>query len=146
MLSIYCRLKGHKGPITDIRITPYNNVLISSSKDGVVKLWDLLTQHCFETLVGHRGEVMSVEMVYGGSKLVTASNHHKLRVFSLSQSSEEKVCVCLKVLGNNKRSCIIIVGKQLCLLVRFLVVSTYAIVIFMCELFYLCVCELMIVL
>lgn len=32
-------------------------LLCSSSKDTLVKWWDLDTQHCFKTLVGHRAEV-----------------------------------------------------------------------------------------
>jgi len=28
-----------------------------SSKDSFVKWWDLDTQHCFKTMVGHRSEV-----------------------------------------------------------------------------------------
>ena len=31
--------------------------LAHSSKDTFVKLWDLDTQHCFHTIVGHRSEV-----------------------------------------------------------------------------------------
>lgn len=33
------------------------SILISSSKDTFVKFWDLETQHCFKTLVGHPTEV-----------------------------------------------------------------------------------------
>ena len=33
--------------------------LFPSSKDSFVKFWDLDTQHCFLTLVGHRSEVRS---------------------------------------------------------------------------------------
>ena len=33
------------------------NLLASSSKDMTVKIWDLLTQHCCHTIVGHRSEV-----------------------------------------------------------------------------------------
>ena len=33
------------------------NRLLSSSKDGLLKLWDLDTQHCLQNLVGHRHEV-----------------------------------------------------------------------------------------
>ena len=36
-----------------------------SSKDSVVKLWDLSTQHCYQTLVGHRSEVWGVELMGG---------------------------------------------------------------------------------
>lgn len=32
-------------------------LLCSSGKDTLVKWWDLDTQHCFKTLVGHRTEV-----------------------------------------------------------------------------------------
>lgn len=33
------------------------NHIPHSSKDTFVKLWDLDTQHCFHTIVGHRSEV-----------------------------------------------------------------------------------------
>jgi len=73
------RLRGHKGNVTDCCFMSTHNVLITrfglfvfhcwgnfpssrfssfvSSKDSLVKLWDLDTQHCFQTLVGHRSEV-----------------------------------------------------------------------------------------
>lgn len=34
-------------------------VLITGSKDTLVKFWDLDTQHCFKTLVGQNTEVSS---------------------------------------------------------------------------------------
>lgn len=68
--------------------------------DGVLKLWDLETQHCFQTLVGHRSEVWSMELIRGESRLLTASGQGgSVKVFSLQspssegQSSEEKVRV-----------------------------------------------------
>lgn len=36
-----------------------DNAMFSSSKDTFVKWWDLDTQHCFRTMVGHRSEVSS---------------------------------------------------------------------------------------
>jgi WD40 repeat protein len=35
------------------------NVLISGSKDGYVRAWDLGTQHCFQIAAGQQGEVRS---------------------------------------------------------------------------------------
>ena len=32
-------------------------VVLSCSKDTLVKVWDLSTQHCFKTMTGHLGEV-----------------------------------------------------------------------------------------
>lgn len=37
-------------------------VLITSSKDMLVKFWDLDTQHCFNSLVGHKTEVSIYDM------------------------------------------------------------------------------------
>lgn len=34
-----------------------SNVLVSGSKDGYVRAWDLGTQHCFQTVLGQQGEV-----------------------------------------------------------------------------------------
>ena len=65
----------------------------SSSKDGLVKLWDLDTQHCFQTIVSHHKEVWSLELVGGPSlgegvvslpRLVTASGDNRVRLFRLS--------------------------------------------------------------
>ena len=33
-----------------------SNVLVSGSKDGYVRAWDLGTQHCFQTVAGQQGE------------------------------------------------------------------------------------------
>ena len=33
-----------------------------SSKDGLVKIWDLETHHCFQTIPLHRSEVWSLEV------------------------------------------------------------------------------------
>jgi WD40 repeat protein len=51
------RLSGHKGAITQVCFMQDVPVLISSSKDSLVKFWDLDTGHCFKTLVAHKAEV-----------------------------------------------------------------------------------------
>lgn len=52
-----CRLSGHKGPITQIVFMTEQPVLITGSKDTLIKFWDLDTHHCFKTLVSHKTEV-----------------------------------------------------------------------------------------
>ncbi|KAJ3313416.1 hypothetical protein HDU76_002636 [Blyttiomyces sp. JEL0837] len=37
--------------------------IVSCSKDGMLKFWDLATQHCVETVIGHRGEVWAMEVL-----------------------------------------------------------------------------------
>lgn len=63
------RLRGHRDGVTDVVFLSLHvgsketglgrlpNGLASCSKDTLVKLWDLDTQSCIQTVVGHRGEV-----------------------------------------------------------------------------------------
>jgi U3 small nucleolar RNA-associated protein 12 len=61
------RLKGHRGPITSIKFIPHPTLsttahpgyLLTTSRDTYLKLWDLSTQHCVQTVVVGRGEVWS---------------------------------------------------------------------------------------
>lgn len=52
------RLRGHRQAITRLSfMNTREHLLVSSSKDTLVKFWDLRTQHCFKTLFGHKSEV-----------------------------------------------------------------------------------------
>ena len=59
------RLKGHRGAITSLHFLAHPTApshpgyLLSTSKDTYMKLWDLATQHCIQTVVVGRGEVLS---------------------------------------------------------------------------------------
>lgn len=57
--------------------------IILSSKDTYVKLWDLDTCHCFQTLVDHRSEVWAGELLRNETRLVTASSDIELRVYDI---------------------------------------------------------------
>ncbi|CAN0035523.1 unnamed protein product, partial [Laminaria digitata] len=49
------RLRGHRDGITDVAFLEGGEGVLG--KDTLVKLWDLDTQSCVQTVVGHRGEV-----------------------------------------------------------------------------------------
>lgn len=59
------RLKGHRGQVTSINFLPHPvlpstqhpGFLVTTSRDTYLKLWDLSTQHCVQTVVVGRGEV-----------------------------------------------------------------------------------------
>ncbi|KAJ9117587.1 hypothetical protein QFC22_004437 [Naganishia vaughanmartiniae] len=66
------RLKGHRGAVTSIHYLPHPSTegegrtagghpgfLVTTSKDTFLKLWDLGTQHCVQTVIVGRGEVTS---------------------------------------------------------------------------------------
>ncbi|EPQ30291.1 uncharacterized protein PFL1_02407 [Pseudozyma flocculosa PF-1] len=77
--------------------------LLSSSKDGLVKLWDLSLQHCVETVVPGRGEIWSlavsqeVPLLSSGSKPTrdgeSADDVHDGAALVLTGSSEGEMRV-----------------------------------------------------
>lgn len=67
-----CRLRGHKDQITSLCWLPSStgtlqtslpDHLISTSKDTLIKVWDLTVQHSVETIVGHQSEIWSAAML-----------------------------------------------------------------------------------
>lgn len=77
------RLRGHRGGITSCVLLEEDRKVISSSKDGMVKVWDLETQRCVQTLVGHHNPVWSLAVSPDRSTLVTGSVDSKLRFWRL---------------------------------------------------------------
>lgn len=61
-----------------------HNLLISSSKDTGIKFWDLDTNYCFKTLLGHRTEVWEFVLMRIEEFLVTGCGDSELRVWTLS--------------------------------------------------------------
>lgn len=56
---------GHSGPVTDLTFitnqAPSNSLfkgIISSSQDGLVKVWNLEEQRCIQTIANHGGQVL----------------------------------------------------------------------------------------
>ena len=55
-----------------------SNRLISCSKDGLVKVWDLATQHCCQTVAGYKAEVWSLDISPNEKRLVTGRKGKRL--------------------------------------------------------------------
>jgi len=110
------RLIGHRGEITSLNFfamkdetqksTGTFDGLVSSCRDGLVKIWDLSGQCCIQTLTGHRSEVWSADLVcieerHSNSetdsengfdkstrwRLITGASDAQLRVWSLQNHS-----------------------------------------------------------
>lgn len=96
------RLRGHRGPVTSIRFIPHPTLsvtahpgyLLSTSKDTYIKLWDLSTQHCVQTIVAGRGELTSCdaqkeegeEPGTGRWIIVTGSNDGEGKVWTIAHA------------------------------------------------------------
>ncbi|RKP11159.1 WD40-repeat-containing domain protein [Thamnocephalis sphaerospora] len=85
------RLRGHKDMITAVQFLSAGanadspGYLVSSSKDTMLKLWDLTTQHCLETHVAHRAEIWSMDVDASGTLMVTASADAEIKAWRLDE-------------------------------------------------------------
>jgi U3 small nucleolar RNA-associated protein 12 len=101
------RLRGHRGQITaaafvssSLSSSPSTSAasssptthLVTASKDTYIKLWDLSTQHCIETVVGHRSEIWDFDVhLEGGDEdapaditLVSGGGEGEAKAWSLN--------------------------------------------------------------
>ncbi|KAI4526071.1 WD40-repeat-containing domain protein [Schizophyllum commune] len=93
------RLRGHRDQITAIRFlqsadnAPSSStataagLLLTSSKDTFVKLWDLSTQHCIQTVVAHRTDVWSLAVDADESLFFTGSADGELKAWSIDRDA-----------------------------------------------------------
>jgi U3 small nucleolar RNA-associated protein 12 len=99
------RLRGHKDQITGLQFlqpkTPEifgedgeqiltndnsnsEGFLLTTSKDGMIKLWDLASNHCIETHVAQtNGECWALGVSPDGSGCITAGNDGEMKVWSI---------------------------------------------------------------
>lgn len=84
------RFPAHNDAITRVLYfkRESSSFIVSSSKDGIVKVYDVETQHCVQTIVGHRAEVWAMELDPTNSLLVTGSTDAEVRGYLLRNDVE----------------------------------------------------------
>lgn len=63
--------------------------LLSAGKDGLIKLWDLESEHCIETHVAHRGENWSMGYSPEHKVAVTGSTSKELKFWGVNVNSSD---------------------------------------------------------
>lgn len=104
------KLRGHTDQITSLHfvfpsmellhaagMNDHAGFLLTTSKDSLVKAWDLASQHCIETHVAQsNGECWSLGLSPDQSGCITAGNDGEIKVWSIDEAamieiSKEKV-------------------------------------------------------
>jgi WD40 repeat protein len=77
-------LRGHKGELNAVAVTPDGRSAISASADSTLKVWDLKSGQAVRTLEGHTDWVFSVAVTPEGHAVVSVSPDKTLKVWDLN--------------------------------------------------------------
>ena len=95
-----CSLRGHRDQITAVQFvhavsssvpststSTQPGFLLTSSKDTFLKLWDLSTQHCIQTVVAHRSEIWSLAVDAEQKLIFTGSGEGEMKAWRLDHEA-----------------------------------------------------------
>eukprot|EP00468_Gymnochlora_sp_CCMP2014_P001532 CAMPEP_0167740998 /NCGR_PEP_ID=MMETSP0110_2-20121227/610_1 /TAXON_ID=629695 /ORGANISM="Gymnochlora sp., Strain CCMP2014" /LENGTH=978 /DNA_ID=CAMNT_0007624997 /DNA_START=28 /DNA_END=2964 /DNA_ORIENTATION=- len=93
-----CRLQGHKAPVTDLCFVTSSSstsdskedILISTSKDATVKVWNVAQQFCVQTVLGFTTEVTSLSYLPSLRKLAISASDFTIRLYEVNSTYDSK--------------------------------------------------------
>ena len=80
-------LAGHDHSVSAVRFIPSTgNLLVSASRDHTLRIWDVNTGFCLQTLQGHTAWVRDVAPTYDGRYLLSTGDDMTARLWDISSS------------------------------------------------------------
>lgn len=77
-------LAGHSDKVFSVSFSTDGNRVVSASRDGSAKVWDVSTGTCTQTLIGHSSPVSNAKFSPNGANVATAANDNTVRLWSLN--------------------------------------------------------------
>ncbi len=84
-------LNGHGGSVNDVHFSQDGRLLVSSSADQSIKVWELKTWKELLTLKGHKGEVNSAVFSRDNKYVFSGSNDQTIRQWSIRSKKTVRV-------------------------------------------------------
>jgi WD40 repeat protein len=82
----------HSLMVYSIQMSPNGKLLVSASEDSNIKIWDLATEKCLDTLKGHTQPINKITLNATGSRVLSTSRDKTIREWDLETG------VCRQVL------------------------------------------------
>lgn len=82
------RLAAHINRVTCCVLLGDWEVVLSTSKDGLMKVYDVKSQFCLQTVVGHRGEIWDMDIDLLTGLIATGSIDAEIRIYQLRNREE----------------------------------------------------------
>jgi hypothetical protein len=74
----------HNGAVTDARLSPDGKLLLTASRDGLARIWDIASGDVITALRGHAGAVTSASFSPDGKRVLTSSTDRTARLWDVS--------------------------------------------------------------
>ena len=84
--------------MTSLSFSPDGSKLASGGADGFVKVWDVTSGECLQTLEGHSAWMSSVAFAAEGSKVALGSNDNTVKLWDVASGE------CLQTLEGHSDS------------------------------------------
>ncbi|AFZ79761.1 WD repeat domain containing protein [Theileria equi strain WA] len=83
------RLEGHRNEVTALEFVKFSNetFLVSTSKDCIIKIWDLTSQVCIQSIVDSTGELYALGI--GHSRMYVGGSENRIRCYKLDMSGKD---------------------------------------------------------
>jgi WD40 repeat protein len=75
-------MEGHKSWVNAVAFDPAGKTLISGSSDGTVKVWDVATGECRQTVVASKAEVRSIAISSDGAIVAAGLRYGTIKTWS----------------------------------------------------------------
>ena len=80
--------EGHTDAVRSVSFSPDGSLLLSSSQDNTVRVWDFAGGQMLKTFRGHGGQVQAAAFLTDGTRILSASHDRSVREWSISGNAE----------------------------------------------------------